>query len=108
MNNNSLFKKQTKTKVKLIYEGDGEDLTIIQLISKFSTDYKKNEEKSFPIFEVLSTQNYPIDETLLPIAKRKILSLINQVVRYDKLEKEKKYITNKCQPKAKMSYFDQT
>jgi hypothetical protein len=85
---------QTKTKVKLIYEGDGEDLTIIQLISKFSTDYKKNGEKSFPIFEVLSTQEYPIDETLLPIAKRKILSLINQVVRYDKLEKEKKYITN--------------
>jgi len=88
---------QSKTKVKLIYEGDGEELTIIQLISKFSNNYKKNKEKNYPIFEVLSTQDFPIDETLVPIAKRKIMSLINQVVRYDKLEKEKKYITDGIQ-----------
>lgn len=88
---------QSKTKVKLIYEGDGEDLTIIQLISKFSSEYKVKKEKSFPIFEILSLQDFPIDETLVPIAKRKIMSLINQVVRYDSIEKEKKYITNGVQ-----------
>ena len=88
---------QTKTKVKLLYEGTSDDLTIIQLISKFSPTYKSKAEKKFPIFEVLSTQNFPINETLVPVAKRKIVSLVNQTVRFDKLEKEKKLITNGVQ-----------
>ena len=88
---------QTKTKVKLLYEGTSDDLTIIQLISKFSPTYKSKAEKKFPIFEVLSTQNFPINETLVPVAKRKIVSLVNQTVRFDKLEQEKKLITNGVQ-----------
>jgi hypothetical protein len=88
---------QTKTKVKLIYEGDGEDLTIIQLISKFSQTYKTKKEKNLPVFEILSTQKFPIDETLMPIAKRKIVSLINQSAKIERLEKEKKLITNGVQ-----------
>lgn len=88
---------QSKTKVKLLYEGTSDDLTIIQLISKFSPTYKSKAEKKFPIFEVLSTQNFPLNETLVPIAKRKIISLVNQSVRFDKLEKEKKLITNGVQ-----------
>lgn len=88
------FPNQTKTTVKKIYQGDGEDLTIIQLISKFSLTYKTKKEKTFPIFEVKSTQNFPIDETLAPIAKRKILAFINQSVRYDKLLQEKKLLEN--------------
>lgn len=84
----------TKTHVKMMYNGDGEDLTITQLISKFSKTYKTKKEKSFPVFEILSTQKFPIDETLVPIAKRKIVSLINQSAKIERLEREKKLITN--------------
>ena len=84
----------TKTHVKMMYNGDGEDLTITQLISKFSKTYKTKKEKSFPVFEILSTQKFPIDETLVPIAKRKIVSLINQSAKIERLEREKKRITN--------------
>lgn len=85
---------QTKTNVKLIYEGEENDLTIVQLISKFSEGYKKQKQKNYPIFEVLSTQNFPIEETIVPIAKRKIVSLTNQLIRVEKLQKEQKMITN--------------
>ncbi len=87
----------TKTHVKILYNGDGEDLTITQLISKFSETYKTKKEKSFPVFEVLSTQKFPIQETLVPIAKRKIVSLINQSEKIERLEKQRKYITNGVQ-----------
>jgi hypothetical protein len=88
---------QTKTKVKLVYEGGEDDLTIVQLISKFSPTYKVNKEKNLPIFEILSTQKFPIDETIMPVAKRKIVSLINQSAKIERLEKEKKLITNGVQ-----------
>jgi len=84
----------TKTHVKMMYNGDGEDLTITQLISKFSKTYKTKKDKSFPVFEILSTQKFPIAETLVPIAKRKIVSLINQSAKIERLEREKKLITN--------------
>jgi hypothetical protein len=87
----------TKTHVKMMYNGDGEDLTITQLISKFSKTYKTKKEKSFPVFEILSTQKFPIAETLVPIAKRKIVSLINQSAKIERLEREKKLITNGVQ-----------
>jgi hypothetical protein len=88
------FPNQTKTNVKLIYKGDGEDLTVIQLLSKFSKTYKEKEEKKFPIFEMTSTQSFYMDETLIPITKRKIMSLIYQSIRIENLEEQKKLIEN--------------
>jgi len=85
---------QNKTNVKLLYQGNGEDLTIIQLLSKFSKTYKSNSEKTLPIFEVTSTQNFPIYETLVPVTKRKIMSLINQSIRIEKMEEQKKLLEN--------------
>lgn len=88
---------QAKTHVNLVYSGDGEDLTIIQILSKFSKTYKERQEKNYPIFEIKSTQNFPIDETLMPVAKRKIVGLINQSIRYEKQLNEKKLIENGVQ-----------
>lgn len=85
---------QSKTSVKLIYKGDGEDLTVIQLLSKFSITYKEKGEKKFPIFEMTSTQSFSMDETLVPITKRKIMSLIYQSIRIENLEEQKKLIEN--------------
>jgi hypothetical protein len=69
---------QTKTSLKLIYEGDQNNLTISEIISKFSKTYEKNNESTYPVFEVFCSDVFPLEETLLPIFKRKILSYIHQ------------------------------
>ena len=76
---------QTKITTKLLYKGNGDDLTIIQLISKFSKTYKDKKEKDCPIFEIICNQIFPLSETLLPIFKRKVSTIINQTVRDKKL-----------------------
>ena len=93
----SKTQNQAKTHVNLIYSGDGEDLTIIQLLSKFSKTYKVRQEKKYPIFEIKSTQDFPIEETLIPVSKRKIVGLINQSMKYEKQLNEKKLIENGVQ-----------
>lgn len=69
---------QTKTSLQEIYNGIENDLTIQQIISKFSKTYEKNNEKTYPLFEVNCVQIFPLEETLIPIFKRKILSYISQ------------------------------
>jgi succinate dehydrogenase flavin-adding protein (antitoxin of CptAB toxin-antitoxin module) len=77
-------KGQTKTSTKLIYYGEQGDLTIQEILSNFSKTYVKDNEDGYPIFEVISKDIYPIEETLLPISKRKIVSFISQQNNYKK------------------------
>jgi hypothetical protein len=74
-------KGQTKTSVKLIFKGQPDGLTIPEIISTFSKTYEKNNEVNYPIFEVFCNDVFPLEETLVPIFKRKILSYINQNVK---------------------------
>jgi hypothetical protein len=53
-------------------------LTVYDIIPKFSKTYEKNNESESPLFEVTCSNEFPLEETLLPIFKRKILSYINQ------------------------------
>jgi hypothetical protein len=71
-------KGQTKTSLKLIFEGQQDNLTISQIISTFSKTYEKNNESIYPIFEVFCSDMFPLEQTLVPIFKRKVLSYINQ------------------------------
>jgi hypothetical protein len=74
-------KGQTKTSVKLIFKKKPDGLTIPEIISTFSKTYEKNNEVNYPIFEVFCNDVFPLEETLVPIFKRKILSYINQNVK---------------------------
>lgn len=78
-------KSQTRTNLQEIYNGEINDLTIQNILSTFSKTYEKNQEKDYPIFEVNSAQLFPLEETLIPIFKRKILSYIAQS-RYKKVD----------------------
>lgn len=69
---------QTKTHLKQIYEGERGVLTIEEIISKFSKTYENKGEKLCPIIEIVCSNVFPLQETLLPISKRKIVSYINQ------------------------------
>jgi len=71
-------KNQTRTSLKEIYNGPQNDLTIQEIISKFSLTYEKGKENEFPIIEVNCSQLFPLQETLIPIFKRKVLALIAQ------------------------------
>jgi len=72
---------QTKTTLDAIYYGEKLDLTMPEILSKFSKTYEKNKESDYPVFEVQCSDIFPLEETLVPIFKRKILSHINQNVK---------------------------
>ena len=79
-NTRTIVKKDsiTKTFIKLIIEEPKKDLTIPQIISKFYKEDKTDIKTKVPVFEVLCTDMFPLNETLVPIFKRKVLSYINQ------------------------------
>lgn len=65
-------KNDSTVKFKLLYKGN--DKTFTEVIKKHST----SKEINIPIFEVFSTQNFPLEETLVPLFKRKIHSYFTQ------------------------------
>jgi hypothetical protein len=75
------LKNQYKTKIDLIYEGGKNDLTILEIISKFSSTFETKNEKKYPVFEVTCKDIFPLNETLIPIFKRKVLAYIAQSVK---------------------------
>lgn len=82
-------KGQTKTTTKLIYFGPQKDLTITDILSNFSKSYETDNESLYPLFEIESKDIFPIEETLLPISKRKISSFINQQRNVRKINDKK-------------------
>jgi hypothetical protein len=66
-----------KTDVKLIYEDSLNNLTIPKIINTFST-LTEIETKESPVFEMICVGTFPMNETLLPIFKRRVISYINQ------------------------------
>jgi hypothetical protein len=71
-------KNQVRTDLTLLFKDKLNDLTISDVISKFSKTYEKNNEIESPVFEVTCSNVFPLEETLLPIFKRKIISFVNQ------------------------------
>ena len=77
--------KVPTSQLKEIYVGE-KNLTIIKLISKFSTNYKKDKQHLLPIFEVKGNEIFPLKETLLPIFKRKVLNIVVQSKKVEQIE----------------------
>jgi hypothetical protein len=77
-------KDQTRTSLKLIYENKISDLTIREIISKFSKTYEKNNEGKYPVFEMFCDNDYPLEETLVPFFKRKLMGYVTQSKINDK------------------------
>ena len=74
-----------KTYVNSIYSGSSEDLLVPEIIEAFSTWNQTDYFKQLPIFEIQSSQNFPMEQTLVPIMKRKLTSYIYQIVNSEKL-----------------------
>ena len=41
--------------------------------------------KELPIFEIRSTQDFPLEQTFIPIMKRKIMAYVFQIVNLEKI-----------------------
>jgi hypothetical protein len=83
----------TKTTIKLIHKEPISDLTIQEIISNFMLLQNKPKNHKLPIFEVICEDIFPLEETLIPIFKRKVMSYISQTVKKEE-NTVKKLITN--------------
>ena len=69
---------EKKTLVNLIYSEPKDKLTIPKIINTFSQWSDEVEKPTLPVFEMKCSDIFPINETLLPLFKRKLISYINQ------------------------------
>lgn len=70
-------KDQYRTSLDLIYQGDIGGLTINTILTKFSKTYETKGESKLPVFEMFCDDKFPIDETLAPLFKRKLISFVS-------------------------------
>ena len=73
---NRRYKNILTTKLNLIHCQEKSDLTLIQIIKNYTTENKL--ENNCTIFEVKISKEYPLENTLVPLIKRKILSYLTQ------------------------------
>jgi hypothetical protein len=69
---------EEKTLVNLIYSEPKLKLTIPKIINTFSQWNGEDERSSLPVFEMTCSDIFPINETLLPLFKRKLINTIRQ------------------------------
>ena len=74
-----------KTTIKLIYENSPEDITLSSIIENNSSFIKRN-YKTFPVFEMQCNQEFPMEQTIVPIMKRKIMAYIFQTPNLNKIK----------------------
>jgi len=67
-------------KVDLIYTENKKGLTLNQIVENFSKFFER-EKKTVPVFDFKCDKDYPIENTLLPLFKRKLLSHIFQTTK---------------------------
>lgn len=79
----------SKTSIKLIHKESPSDLTIQEIISNFLITQNKPKNHKLPIFEIICNEMFPLEETLIPIFKRKIMAYIVQSLRNEKSKKQK-------------------
>jgi hypothetical protein len=76
----------SKTTIKLIYENSPEDISLSSIIETKSSFIKLKNYKTFPIFEMQCNQEFPMEQTIIPIMKRKIVSYIFQILNLNKVK----------------------
>lgn len=76
----------SKTFMRLIHSGLTDDMTFSDIITNFSKWNDIEHFKSFPVFEIRCSQDFPFEETFIPMAKRALMSYVFQVVNFRKMK----------------------
>jgi hypothetical protein len=77
--------QNNKTYINLIYNGPVDELTMTNIIDTFSTWNTTDFYHNLPIFEMKCSQKLPMEQTIVPIMKRKIMAYVFQVVNFEKM-----------------------
>ena len=72
--------------LSLIYEGDKKGTSLNKILENDSK-FTERERKTVPVFDFKSSVVYPIEETLLPLFKRKMLAYIFQSTKIQPIKK---------------------
>jgi hypothetical protein len=81
-----------KTTLNLIYGNSPEDITLSSIIETNSSFVKSKNYKTFPVFEMQCNQDFPMEQTIVPIMKRKIMTYIFQILNSSEIYKPPKYL----------------
>jgi hypothetical protein len=76
----------SKTHLKLIFNDEPKDINMVKIIDNYSTWKESGQHHEFPIFEMKTSHNFPMNETLVPIMKRKIMAYVFQIVNIEKIK----------------------
>jgi hypothetical protein len=77
----------TKTTLSLIYYNQPSEDSMASILKTYSKWNDNDDHTKFPIFEVKSTQNFPMESTMIPLIKRKLLTYIFQSKNSENLKK---------------------
>lgn len=75
----------SKTYLSLIYCEEPSEITLSKIIEDFSNFKDLDDGKSLPIFEAKCHQTFPMEQTLVPMLKRKLMSHVFQSVSFEKI-----------------------
>jgi len=78
-------RSNNKTYINLIYNGPVDELTLTNILDTFSTWNQTDFYKELPVFEMKCSQKLPMNETIVPIMKRKIMAYVFQIVNFEKI-----------------------
>lgn len=68
---------ESKINTNQIYNGLKKGFKLVDAINSFST-FDDDIKSKLPVFEMICEGDFPIEETLLPLFKRKVINYINQ------------------------------
>jgi hypothetical protein len=61
-------------------------MTLPTILDNFSSWNSKSFYQELPVFEMKTSQEFPMEPTLIPIVKRKIMAYVYQVVNFEKIK----------------------
>jgi hypothetical protein len=74
-----------KTYINLIYDNTLNGMTLTSVINTFTKWNHTDSYKDLPIFEMKCSQKLPMEQTMIPIMKRKLMAYIFQIVNLEKM-----------------------
>ena len=75
-----------KTYINLIYDNILDGMTLTSVIETYTKWNQTDSYKDLPIFEMKCSQKLPMEQTIIPIMKRKLMAYIFQIVNLEKIE----------------------
>jgi hypothetical protein len=74
-----------KTMLTKIYQDHPDNTTLLSILEKYSKHNQTEYYKNLPVFEMTCIHELPMEQTVVPIMKRKVMAYIYQIVSMNKL-----------------------